>query len=150
MKWQDKETDRLMAWSQEIPLSEIARRLNRYHSTVRRKAIRLKIDFIRARPNYDRRPWTEAEEALLKSGTIHNKGTGKLIEEYASAVCFWGAGKNRRIGFITPNGEQRMSADFDCVLVYFGRDWRKFNTVFSPYGHVMPTAQTVNKLLDLR
>lgn len=88
--------------------------------------------------------------ALLKSGTIHNKGTGKLIEEYASAVCFWGAGKNRRIGFITPNGEQRMSADFDCVLVYFGRDWRKFNTVFSPYGHVMPTAQTVNKLLDLR
>lgn len=65
MKWQDQETDQLMAWSQEIPLSEIARKLNRYHSTVRRKAIRLKIDFIRARPNYDRRPWTEDEETLL-------------------------------------------------------------------------------------
>jgi hypothetical protein len=82
---------------------------------------------------------TKQAIALLKSGTIHNKGTGKLIEDYASAICFWGAGKNRRIGFINADGEQRMEANFDCVLVYFGNHAEEFNQAFSAYGHVMRT-----------
>ncbi|MBD2653114.1 hypothetical protein H6G45_06355 [Synechocystis sp. FACHB-383] len=75
--------------------------------------------------------------ALLKSGTVHNKGTGALIEQYATAICFWGAGKNRRIGFINQHGEQKLAADFDCVLVYFGLNYRRFRKVFKPFGHVV-------------
>jgi hypothetical protein len=75
--------------------------------------------------------------ALLKSGTVHNKGTGAIIEQYATAICFWGAGKNRRIGFVNQDGEQKMGADFDCILVYFGLNYPKFREVFRPYGHVV-------------
>jgi hypothetical protein len=85
--------------------------------------------------------------ALLKSGTQHNKGTGRLIEEHASAICQWGAGKNRRIGFINQNGEQKMSADFDCILVYFGKNWTRFYHTFEPYGHVMATSKTIKNLI---
>lgn len=91
---------------------------------------------------------TKEAIALLKSGTIHNKGTGQLIEAHASAVCFWGAGKNTRIGFINPAGEQREKANFDCVLVYFGANWQRFREVFSPWGHVMATNKTINQLLQ--
>jgi hypothetical protein len=75
--------------------------------------------------------------ALLKSGTVHNKGTGALIEKYATAICFWGAGKNRRIGFINQHGEQKLAADFDCVLIYFGLNYARFRKVFKPFGHVV-------------
>ena len=91
---------------------------------------------------------TKEAIALLKSGTVHNKGTGQLIESHASAVCFWGAGKNTRIGFINPAGKQRKNADFDCALIYFGTNWQWFRDVFSPYGHVMVTNQTLNQLLQ--
>lgn len=81
--------------------------------------------------------------ALLKTGAIHNKGTGRLIEEYASAIFFWGAGKTKhsRIGFINQDGVQRNGADFDCICVYFGSNPEKFKEVFSAYGHVMRTMQ---------
>ena len=90
---------------------------------------------------------TKEAIALLKVGTMNNKGTGKLIEDHASAVCFWNA-KNRRIGFINPAGEQRKKANFDCVLVYFGANWQWFREVFSPWGHVMATNKTINQLLQ--
>ena len=85
--------------------------------------------------------------ALLKSGTQHNKGTGRLIEEHASAICQWGAGKNRRIGFVNQDGEQKMGADFDCILVYFGKNWTRFYHTFEPYGHVMATSKTIKSLI---
>ena len=85
--------------------------------------------------------------ALLKSGAQHNKGTGRLIEEHASAICQWGAGKNRRIGFVNQNGEQKMGADFDCILVYFGKNWTRFYHTFESYGHVMATSKTIKNLI---
>lgn len=85
--------------------------------------------------------------ALLKSGTQHNKKTGKLIHDYASAVCQWGAGKESRIGFINASGEQRTNADFDCIAVYFGHSWPLFEHHFSKHGHVMATRRTIRSLL---
>lgn len=84
--------------------------------------------------------------ALLKSGTQHNKGTGRLIKKHASAICQWGAGECRRIGFVNQDGEQKMGADFDCILVYFGSDWGRFRKIFSPYGHVMLCEKTIKNL----
>lgn len=73
--------------------------------------------------------------ALLKSGTIHNKGTGSLIADYATAMCFWGAGRNSRIAFLNEDNEAIAGADFDCTLVYFGSNPQKFVNTFAPYGH---------------
>lgn len=83
--------------------------------------------------------YTTEAIALLKIGTVNNKGTGKIIEKYATAFCFWGAGKTERsrIGFVNQDGEQRNGADFDCVLVYFGANFSRFREIFKPYGHVM-------------
>jgi site-specific DNA-cytosine methylase len=80
---------------------------------------------------------------LLKVGAAHNKGTGKLIKSYASAQCQWGVNV-RRIGFIK-NGKQRHGADFDCTLIYFGKDIQKFQEVFEPYGLVgiLPVGQKI-------
>jgi hypothetical protein len=73
--------------------------------------------------------------ALLKSGAVHNKGTGMLIENHASAICFWGAGKSSRMAFINTSGEIKKNADFDCILVYFGHKPANFIRVFANYGH---------------
>lgn len=76
--------------------------------------------------------------ALLKSGCIHNKGTGRIIAETASAVCFWGVGKQPRLGFLNPEGYQSKNADFDCILVYWGFDAHQFAKVLNDYGTVVP------------
>ena len=86
---------------------------------------------------------------LLKTGAQHNKGTGSLIKNYASAVCQWGAGKSPRIGFINSEGVQRHGADFDCIVVYFGHSWRLFEYHFSKVGHVMACRRTIQALLGL-
>lgn len=85
--------------------------------------------------------------AMFKTGVQHNKKTGQLIADYASAVCQWGAGKAPRLGFMTPEGEQRKGADFDCILVYFGPSWRLFEFHFRNFGHVMATQRTIRLLL---
>jgi len=82
----------------------------------------------------------EAGIALLKSGVIHNGGTGKVIREHASAVCFWGAGMSSRIQFLDPQTRQPVGApNFDCALIYCGPDVTTFSAVFSGYGAVMQT-----------
>jgi hypothetical protein len=82
----------------------------------------------------------EAGIALLKSGVIHNGGTGAVIRNHASAVCFWGAGMSSRIQFLDPTTRQPVGApNFDCVLVYCGPDVGTFSAVFSGYGVVMQT-----------
>ncbi|HLO52510.1 MAG TPA: DNA N-6-adenine-methyltransferase [Kamptonema sp.] len=70
--------------------------------------------------------------ALLKAGCINNQGTGELISKYASAICNW----RGRIAFLNEDGEPVKGADFDCVLVYFGREPQKFSEVFQPWGTV--------------
>ncbi len=74
--------------------------------------------------------------AVLKSGCIHNKGTGRLIAETAKAVCFWGAGKQPRLGFLNSEGHQSKNADFNCILVYWGSDAHHFTRVSNDYGTV--------------
>lgn len=75
--------------------------------------------------------------ALLKSGCIHNKGTGKIIAETAKTVCFWGAGKQPRLGFLDSEGHQSKNADFDCILVYWGPNWYQFVKTLKDYGTVV-------------
>lgn len=73
---------------------------------------------------------------LLKVGTLNNKKTGALIQRHAAAVCIWRA---PRIGFISgATGEHRTNADFDCCLVYFGKDLKLFESAFGPWGTVLP------------
>lgn len=74
---------------------------------------------------------------LAKSGVVHNKGTGRLIEQNASAICLWGAGKARRIAYLDGNDQPVHGADFDSVLIYFGEDPLCFTSVFSNYGNVV-------------
>jgi hypothetical protein len=74
--------------------------------------------------------------ALLKTGTLHNQKSGAIIKANASAVCHWGAGKVGRMGFIDCDGYQVTGADFDTVLVYFGKDPFLFCQVFEHYGLV--------------
>jgi hypothetical protein len=71
---------------------------------------------------------------LVKSGVLHNKGTGSLIREFSNAACLWGAGLSRRIAFLDENDNAVPGADFDCSLVYFGHDQEKFCRVFSHFG----------------
>ena len=85
--------------------------------------------------------------ACLKSGTQANKGTGGLILKHASAICQWGAGKSSRLAFVNAQGEVKKNSDFDCILVYFGKNWRLFDYHFRQYGHVMPTQRTIDVLL---
>ena len=87
--------------------------------------------------------------ALLKSGTQHNKKTGVLIRHFASAICQWNAGTGSRLGFMTPDGEHRKGADFDCSLIYFGHSWTTFYAHFFEYGHVMATERTICHLLGV-
>lgn len=77
--------------------------------------------------------------ALLKAGTINNQGTGELISKHASAICNW----RGRIAFLNEDGEPVKGADFDCVLVYFGKDPLKFEKVFSPWGTVSLIGQAL-------
>ncbi len=74
--------------------------------------------------------------ALLKAGTLHNKGTGTIIWSSASAICHWGGGKARRIAFLNADGISEYGADFDCVLVYWGAHRERFKEVFQAYGNV--------------
>lgn len=74
--------------------------------------------------------------ALLKIGCLSNQKTGTLIRAHASAVCCWGAGKARRMGFIDADGNQVLGADFDTCMVYFGDDPSEFLKVFDNYGLV--------------
>jgi hypothetical protein len=83
--------------------------------------------------------------ALLKSGTQHNKGTGSLIQTHASAICQWGVIASR-LGFVDTSGKQNLSADFDCVLIYFGDDWRRFQRFFKFSGHVMLCDRAIKHL----
>ncbi|HEY9597430.1 MAG TPA: DNA cytosine methyltransferase, partial [Cyanophyceae cyanobacterium] len=86
--------------------------------------------------------------ALLKSGTAHNQKTGELIREHAIAQCQWGAKRGvSRIGFIK-DGTQRLGADFDCTLYYFGDNFYLFQQTFEPWGLVslLPAGQA---LLDV-
>lgn len=87
--------------------------------------------------------------ACLKAGTQANKGTGGLIMKHASAVCQWGAGKASRIAFVGKDGKPKKGADFDCIFVYFGKNWRLFDYYFRQYGHVMPTQRTIDLLLGV-
>jgi hypothetical protein len=75
--------------------------------------------------------------ALLKSGTVHNKGTGSVIWDSADAICFWGAGKRSRIGFLDAEGTPIARADFDCALIYWGAEPEWFCSVFGEYGAVI-------------
>lgn len=79
----------------------------------------------------------DASVQLLKSGCIHNKGTGTLIRNYAQAVCFWGAGKASRLAFLDHEGEQVVGADFDTIFVYTGAERYRFASIFQGYGTVL-------------
>jgi len=70
---------------------------------------------------------------LFKVGVLSNKGTGKVIKKSFSAVCLWG-GNVRRIGFVDATGNIQHGADFDCCIVYWGQNVKKFCHVFAPYG----------------
>ena len=76
--------------------------------------------------------------ALLKAGCIHNAKTGQLIRLYASGYCAWGAGLNKRMGFIHPYDGYKGGANFDVVLVHFGDDesWNEFAQVFYSQGTI--------------
>lgn len=68
--------------------------------------------------------------ALLKSGVLHNQSTSRIVEQ-SSGICFW---RSPRIAFIDANGKPKKKADFDCVLIYYGKDVVRFRNAFSRYG----------------
>jgi DNA N-6-adenine-methyltransferase (Dam) len=74
--------------------------------------------------------------AVLRSGCLHNKGTGPIIYRSAAAICLWGAGKApRRISFLDEFGNPgKNGADFDCVLVYWGHKKHRAKQVFDKHG----------------
>ena len=69
---------------------------------------------------------------LLKAGTLSNQGTGELINKYASGICHW----RGRIHFLNDNGIAVKGSDFDCVLVYFGDRFDRFQETFETFGTV--------------
>jgi hypothetical protein len=68
--------------------------------------------------------------ALLKTGVLHNQSTSRIVEQ-SSGICFW---RSPRIAFIDANGKPKKKADFDCVLIYYGKDVVRFCNAFSRYG----------------
>lgn len=70
--------------------------------------------------------------ALFKSGVLHNKSTSSLLEGTASAVCLW---RSPRIKFVNPQtGLSNGTPNFDCCVVYWGKDPNIFEEVFYSYG----------------
>jgi len=69
---------------------------------------------------------------LLKAGTLSNQGTGELINKFASGICHW----RGRINFLNDNGIAVKGSDFDCVLVYFGDRFDRFQETFETFGTV--------------
>ena len=69
--------------------------------------------------------------ALLPSRCLHNKGTGGIIAQSASAFCSW----RGRIAFIR-DGRPHPGTDFDSALVYWGVRSQKFCEVFEGHGLV--------------
>lgn len=69
---------------------------------------------------------------LLKAGTLSNQGTGELINKYASGICHW----RGRINFLNDNDIAVKGSDFDCVLIYFGDRFDRFQQVFKTFGTV--------------
>jgi len=69
---------------------------------------------------------------LLKAGTLSNQGTGELINKCASGICHW----RGRINFLNDNGIAVKGSDFDCVLVYFGDRFDRFQETFETFGTV--------------
>jgi len=95
-------------------------------------------------PFSDPLPWVErccfefargnvsAAIMLLKAGTISNVKTGKLINEYASAICHW----RGRINFLNDEGNAVKGSDFDCVFIYFGARLDLFRQAFGGRGTI--------------
>ena len=69
---------------------------------------------------------------LLKAGTLSNQGTGELIKKFASGICHW----RGRINFLNDNGIAVKGSDFDCVLIYFGDRFDRFQETFETFGTV--------------
>lgn len=69
---------------------------------------------------------------LLKAGTLSNQGTGELINKYASGICHW----RGRINFLNDHGIAVKGSDFDCVLIYFGHRFDRFQAAFETFGTV--------------
>lgn len=69
---------------------------------------------------------------LLKAGTLSNQGTGELIKKYASGICHW----RGRINFLNDHGIAVKGSDFDCVLIYFGDKFDRFQETFETFGTV--------------
>ena len=71
--------------------------------------------------------------ALLPSRCIHNKNSGGVIADLASAFCHW---RSPRIAFLDRSGTPIKNANFDCSLIYFGTEPEKFGRIFSFYGTI--------------
>lgn len=69
---------------------------------------------------------------LLKAGTLSNQGTGELIKKFASGICHW----RGRINFLNDHGIAVKGSDFDCVLIYFGHRFDRFQETFETFGTV--------------
>lgn len=69
---------------------------------------------------------------LLKAGTLSNQGTGELINKVASGICHW----RGRINFLNDHDIAVKGSDFDCVLVYFGDRFDRFQETFETFGTV--------------
>lgn len=64
---------------------------------------------------------------LLKAGTVSNKGTGPLLAP--GTKCFWYG----RVYYVElSTGTPAIGTDFDSVLIYFGKNVKKFADVFHP------------------
>jgi len=99
------------------------------------------LPFLEALVNQYKRHHITQAIVLLKLGTLSNRGTGRIIKDFASAVCIWGC-TTGRIAFMTydyDSGQlyQKFGADFDCCLIYFGDNRAMFDSVFSDYGNVL-------------
>lgn len=68
--------------------------------------------------------------ALVKSGTLQNKGTGSLINGTATAKAGW----NGRLQFESlREARQTKAPDFDVSIVYWGCHADLFREMFEPY-----------------
>lgn len=72
----------------------------------------------------------ESAIALVKAGTLQNRGTGALIQESASAKGFW----RGRLKFDSlREGRATKAPDFDVAIVYWGREPERFKAAFEPH-----------------
>ena len=66
---------------------------------------------------------------------------GELIDQHCDAIAFW----RGRIAFLNAKGHPQKGADFNCCLVYIGKESQRFRKTFKPYASVFFNSQNLGE-----